>query len=103
MIELWAVVGLCCTDPTVAQTIQAAVEGNPRDHQQQMKDVMHQTKEYGFRLSLFEVGELIRYFQNPDFAKGVAVLYSIEWPDPPCCTRLTFDPKYNHSAMMRSY
>lgn len=68
MIEFWAVIGLACLDHVFLAELtkyKADVEGTIR--------------EYGFRLSRYEMGELKRILRIPDAVSSMHNICKVAW------------------------
>src|SRR5262245_34677632 len=83
MVEYWAVLGLCVTDCNFRRKLQI--------------DADIAAKEYGFRLSHYEIGEVKRLMAIPEVVEGLTKAHVHSWSDDdPCWTGVTPTDKYVH-------
>jgi hypothetical protein len=68
MVEFWAVIGLACLDRTFLNEL--------KEH---APDVDATIREYGFRLSRFEMGELKRVLRIPVVLQNMESICHIAW------------------------
>lgn len=84
MVEYWAVLGLCVTDCDFRRGLQT--------------DALATVKEYGFRLSRYELGEVKRLMAIPEVIEGLTKAHVHGWVDEggACWTGATPTPEYEH-------
>lgn len=83
MIEYWAVLGLCVTDCDFRRKLQSDPEIT--------------VKEYGFRLSRYEMGEVKRLIAIPEVIEGLTKAHVHSWVEMDYCwTAATPVPEYQH-------
>ncbi len=84
MIEFWAVIGLS----TIDHVFYDEIVGNLNN----ADAVAEVLRKYNFRLSRYEVGEVFRIYNKPDFRAGIEATQSDGWihgggaEDTPCWT-----------------
>jgi hypothetical protein len=78
MIEFWAAVGLACTDLSFLKAVQ-----NPEIIKQ--SSVQEVLKEYGIRLSYFELSEFKRFIGNSEIVTHMTAIYALGCPKPMHC------------------
>jgi len=83
MVEYWAVLGLFVTDCDFRRKLQS--------------DPDAAVKEYGFRLSRYELGEVKRLMAIPEVIEGLAKAHVHSWyAGDLCWTAATQTPDYEH-------
>lgn len=90
-MELWTVLGLLCID----HQFRDDVFTNARDQASAQATVA----KYGFHLSRYEVGEVVRWVTRHPKLRDVLhdQVHSMVWDDDTsCATGMTFDPAYKH-------
>jgi hypothetical protein len=89
VIEYWAVIGLACLDDEFRQELTER-----RNDGGQINKLM---KEHGFRLSLYELGEVQRLMKIEGVREAMKTIYELEWSEfCICITSKTFNTKYLH-------
>jgi|SRR5262245_7522170 len=82
MVEYWAVLGLCVTDCDFRRKLQS--------------DAYATVKEYGFRLSRYELGEVKRLMAIPEVIEGLTKAHIHNWDEGACWTGATPTDDYVH-------
>ncbi len=83
MVEYWAVLGLCVTDCDFRRKLQSDAEAT--------------VKEYGFRLSRYELGEVKRLMVIPEVIEGLTKAHVHSWvSERGCWTGATPTDEYVH-------
>ena len=86
MVEYWAVLGLCVTDCEFRSKLQSDTEAT--------------VKEYGFRLSRYEIGEIKRNMATSGVIEGLSLAHRHIWEHgeqrPDCWTGATPSSAYVH-------
>lgn len=89
MVEYWAVLGLCVTDCDFRRRLQS--------------DPDAAVKEYGFRLSRYEIGEVKRLMAIPEVIEGLTKAHIYQWSEDirdPCWTGVTPKDDYVHPHLI---
>jgi len=89
MIELYAVIGLASLDDEFREKLENSREG--------MDSIREVLKDYGFRLSLYEIGEVQRLMHIPEVIECMDTIYNEYWDEGcVCLTAMTPNDRYAH-------
>ena len=89
MIELYAVIGLASLDDEFREKLE--------DSKEDMSSLANVLKDYSFRLSLYEIGEVQRLMHIRKVVECMDTIYQEYWDEGcVCLTAMTLNDRYAH-------